>query len=477
MWWLAVHDPCLSLNYLMASNQKQGVNPAAVLLEGKPARVIECNAAATQAGVSIGQSMATATALESDLQLFANQAELACESLNWLARWSYRFSARVALRAPACVLLEIGSMVKLFGGVDKLLEDYRYCATLHGLTPSLAIADNPLAAELLARSGQAQLQLSRPKVKQALQRLSVAELGLLEEQVKALQGMGLRQFADLQTLPLVELGHRFGPELSEQLARLSGTLPQPLAFYQPPPGYQRRLPLNHEIEQLSALQFPLQRLLGELQVYLQQRQLAVSCWKLWLKYRDKQQQWLTFELAFAQCQANKLLELAQLQLTRHQLSAPVIEMGIKVTRFGAYENKADSWLPQTQGREQKQQLVARLQARMGQERVSGLGWQDQHRPEKAWCRLPVNQPQSAQVQTAKSIRPSWLLEEPQAINRQQLMLVRGPERIESGWWDSDWVQRDYYLARHEQGALCWVFRTSASQDGLQNQWFIHGWFG
>jgi protein ImuB len=48
-------------------------------------------------------------------------------------------------------------------------------------------------------------------------------------------------------------------------------------------------------------------------------------------------------------------------------------------------------------------------------------------------------------------------------------LLRGPERIESGWWDQDDVRRDYYLARTGEGAQVWVFR-----DRRDGAWYLQG---
>jgi protein ImuB len=31
--------------------------------------------------------------------------------------------------------------------------------------------------------------------------------------------------------------------------------------------------------------------------------------------------------------------------------------------------------------------------------------------------------------------------------------------------------RDYYVARHENGAECWVFQDAATR------WYLHGYFG
>ena len=63
-------------------------------------------------------------------------------------------------------------------------------------------------------------------------------------------------------------------------------------------------------------------------------------------------------------------------------------------------------------------------------------------------------------------RPLWLLPEPIPLAEHQhrpvygtpLTLLSGPERIESGWWDGQWAERDYFIARDEQHALLWIFR-------------------
>ena len=75
-------------------------------------------------------------------------------------------------------------------------------------------------------------------------------------------------------------------------------------------------------------------------------------------------------------------------------------------------------------------------------------------------------------------RPRWLLAEPEPvqIHHQQLYwqgpleLLRGPERIEGNWWQQA-ICRDYFIARHDSGALYWLY-----QDRLNKRWFIHGLF-
>ena len=54
----------------------------------------------------------------------------------------------------------------------------------------------------------------------------------------------------------------------------------------------------------------------------------------------------------------------------------------------------------------------------------------------------------------------------------RLELVRGPERIESGWWDGHDIARDYFEARHPDGACYWIYRELRARG----DWYVHGVF-
>jgi protein ImuB len=81
-----------------------------------------------------------------------------------------------------------------------------------------------------------------------------------------------------------------------------------------------------------------------------------------------------------------------------------------------------------------------------------------------------------------SERPFWLLAEPLLLNVRNdrpiyhgpLQLLRGPERIESGWWDHLRIARDYFVAQDQQAVRYWIYRE---RDTEQARWFLHGVFG
>ena len=51
-------------------------------------------------------------------------------------------------------------------------------------------------------------------------------------------------------------------------------------------------------------------------------------------------------------------------------------------------------------------------------------------------------------------------------------LLGGPERVETGWWDGEEVQRDYYQAVDARGSRLWIFRERLAP----HRWFLHGVF-
>jgi protein ImuB len=47
-----------------------------------------------------------------------------------------------------------------------------------------------------------------------------------------------------------------------------------------------------------------------------------------------------------------------------------------------------------------------------------------------------------------------------------------PECIESGWWDGNDVQREYFVACNPAQSLLWIYRENRKNSG----WYLHGFF-
>ena len=197
-----------------------------------------------------------------------------------------------------------------------------------------------------------------------------------------------------------------------------------------------------------------------------------------LKHRTHPLTRLRIGLALPSGEAVHLRGLLAERLAALVLPGPVIALRL---RSGALlpAMPANGWLwKQAHAQETMDalpRLIERLRARLGNERVFGVCAVEDHRPECAWKvgagneihDLPrVDRPRRA------AERPLWLLAQPREIVRQGKRL-RGPERIETGWWDGREVTRDYFETRADDGARLWVYRERRAPQ----HWYVHGLFG
>ncbi|QSX31596.1 DNA polymerase Y family protein [Shewanella cyperi] len=525
MLFLALYLPHWQLDFL---RYRHGLEPsrAMVLYDPVKARIVSRCDIARAAGIAPGQSMATAALLAPALEAFPGSAALAQQAREFLCRQAYSFSARVVPPGleglcPDSLLLEVGSMAQIFGGLPPLLLACRRRFETLGFSVSLALGPTPLSAQLLARhspltaygsgsgSGSgfdtdsgcgaeggwwpqeskyltpadaAQVPPSdfaaqAKALTRALGSVPVEMLPLDDDSLARLAGMGIVQLQMLLALPAAELGIRFGPGLPGLLARIRGDLPQPLEYYRLPEHYRHKQELLFEACELQGLVFVLGRMFAELALYLRQRQLALQQLTLSLHYRDPDAAPLQLELSypFAEYQAEALLSLCRLQLERHSLSQPVVALTLAARHFVPRRQ-----LTKSQGlmaKEQQQEiLLARLEARLGARSLKRLSFRDALLPESAWQAHGAGEPCKGGGLSPRqrlACRPAWLLPAPSPIAADDIVLLRGPERFRSPWWQQQPQQRDYYLARHRDGGLCWVFRSRIDGDlGL----YLHGWF-
>ena len=186
-----------------------------------------------------------------------------------------------------------------------------------------------------------------------------------------------------------------------------------------------------------------------------------------------------------------------------QLPAPTLELALQAADIVRRAAPNGELFPTRQSEDEGLvRLIERLQARLGARGVQRLCAVEDHRPERASAlrsdavARPSRAPRSAeQAATADAAtlpaalpcaRPIWLqLPEPLAerdarplLDGRSLALLSGPERIESGWWDDDVAERDYFIAEASDGALVWIYRARLplSSSG-ESGWFLHGRFG
>jgi len=430
--------------------------------------IIQASEAARQAGVCAGQPLSTALAVAPTLQSRPRQSEAERSLLEQLALGAWQASSHVVLAPPDGVLLEIGGSRRLYGGLRPLVE--ALCTSLEAQDLPVRIGSAPVPASALLFAGQGLHAATRDAMQKRLQALPLAALAEDEAQAKSLEGCGLHRVADLLKLPTAERARRFGSGLNRRLACLSGERATPLVAWQPPERFELRLELPAASSDTSALLFILRRAIGRLAHWLEVRDRALTRLHVALQREDGGGSTpLDVGLSRPGMDTDRLLELLALKLDRIELAGAVEAVELRAESTGEHRPpQADLWSGNNRG-DAWPALLDRLRARLGDDGLSGLAPQPDHRPERAW--RWVEPGTAAPCEDARP-RPTWLLPEPRPCRKENLRLEEGPERIEAGWWDEAPCQRDYFVARDRHGRRLWVFREQRPRSG----WFIHGLF-
>lgn len=479
MLWLATHFPllgfeerCLSFGAL----SKGGDTAApAVLVEDN--RVVQANDKARLAGIAVGCTLATAHTIVPELAHFHRDPLAERQRLALLARTGYRYTSRVSLAPPDALLLEVRGSLRLFGSLaaiaNELADRYRRL----GHEQRMAVAPTPLASLVLSRAGNGNLSeaaAERP-VRVALHGVPLVHTDLSPKELERLANMGVTRIGELLKLPAQELGKRFGQPLIDYLARLTGRKADPREYIEPPERFRSSVHLLEPVRGKDALLFPMRRLTEELARWLANRQLGVNILAWTVKPLTGPSVVLTVEFAEPRVDGKALLALSKLKLDNTVLPEEAMSVSLHADSTAPLATATADLLAMTEHPAAScTELVDSLTAKLGDDAVRRLRVVDDHRPERAWSferAGPLRSAKSAAAGTRSTAnpRPLWLANPPKPVDARLFELLSGPERIETGWWDTT-LHRDYFTAVSKHGARCWLYRD---QD---ERWYLHGYF-
>jgi protein ImuB len=423
-------------------------------------------------------------------------AEHSAAVLQRLCLHAQAFTSFVSIEPPNALLLEIRGSLKLLGPLDHLHANLDACWRRLALRAQSATAPSTLAALWLARAGKP--MAGRPVIVEDFAALpgQMAKLPLActcwdAEHLQTLRSMGVTRMGELLRLPRAGIARRFGTARVQDLDMALGRQAAPRRAFVPRERFREQCDFETEIEHVAYLEKALEPLIARCALFLRERQAGVQVLRLKLRHREGPATCVRLGLASVTSERRRLMDVLIQKLERLELSASVrgmelISGSLQPLSTGSLDAFA-GWAGTGtgHGRDSIPQLVERLRARLGDEAVYGVRSIAEHRPEAAWRRVHdlrfVSQVSKTVAQGASEHdmpRPVWLLDEPALLAHQPVQLLKdgwileqGPERIESGWWDGRGVARDYYIARHGQGARLWIFRERQSKC-----WYLHGMF-
>lgn len=466
MSWACILLPHIALDSVLRRRADSG---PLVLVDGavNARSIVAANAPARAAGLHAGQRLLAARALLAQFEALPYDPAATGRWQRFLAAVAYRYSSEVSL-LPHAIVLEASRSLRLFGPWPRFEAMLRADFTALGFQHRIALAPTPHAAHVLAGIGDGLAVHSPGQLPHALRDVPIARSRLPAPAREALPAMGIRTLGQLLALPRAGLRRRFGEPFLQALERLLGECPAGLELYRPPNVFDLRIELNHEVEDLAALLFPLRRMSGDLAAYLAARDGGVQRFVLRLEHRDSEPTAVPVGLLAPERDAGTLFEAARGRLEQLQLTAPVLALRLIAHDLPAFvpagrdlfDERPAQALPITQLRE-------RLRARLGDHAVYRLASTTDPRPERAQAVA-----EDSGVHAESHPRPTWLLQRPLPLRGPPPRILAGPERLETGWWDGGEARRDYYVVETSLGQRAWAY----CQPGEQAGWMLHGWF-
>ncbi|EFF74944.1 Y-family DNA polymerase [Achromobacter piechaudii] len=483
--WIAAFLRCLPLDVLRPHWPHEG--HAFAVLDQE--RVAALTPAARHAGVKPGMRRAGAAAIAPQVELLPRQPQAETDVLHGAALALLQYTPEIALGDADTVLLNVGASLMFFGGPRALSQRIRATLRALDLRVSLGMAPTARGAWLLAhRAGRRMPRrtVTLPTLARRLDALPLALLPQAQARLDWLGDIGCHTLADLRALPRAGLQRRSTPDLLQAMDAAYGQAPELYRWIEPPNQFSRRIELMDYVEHTDAVLAVARRLAEQLGGWLTARQLAVRRVVLSLEHeRGRHARPPTeLELALAQpvWQAPQILHLLREKLNHVTLEAPVIAVSLLAPDTVEQPAVSTTLFPEPGGTAADHaRLLDLLVARLGRDQVRHAQPTPDHRPEAAnsWGDA-LAAPRPPAPLPPLLDRPFWLLKTPLALKLsghrpqyggQPLRLVRGPERIESGWWDPALTVRDYFVAEDAAAARYWIYRE---RDAEHARWFLHG---
>jgi protein ImuB len=472
-----------------------------VLFAGHNQRLVVtlCGPKAERSGVHIGQPLVEAKALSRKTVFLQANAVADREALRQLALDGQRFSPLVGLEEgedPESLLSDTTGCTHLWDGEERFLRAVRDYWTQHGYDVQVALAGTVGTAWAMARVTKA-VAIPEGGEEEALASLPVELLRLPPIPLERLEALGLRTIGQVLRLPRETLASRFGAILPQRLHQALGAQPETFVCerLREPVTVVRewevpiddRLALGHLCRVmigtlLSIADHPgtgIQELEGELRA---ETGPVVMTIRLVEPTRDE----------------SHLAQLIDLQLERQAWSGGIVAVRWTAVQLGRISQVQHQWFGDEVGvgaSRHLAELVDRLSSRLTAKAVLRVEAIPDAQPEHV-VRL---RPATGKISTTKNEymlppeqsrgRPFRLLRAPEPIQvtsvvpdgppirmewqgrDRRVARAWGPERIETGWWRTADVQRDYFRAEWDDGSHVWIYR-----DQRKGGWFLHGFF-
>jgi len=466
--------------------------------------VIYVNESAYKVGVRYGMDVTTAKLL-SNCEVYQRDEEKEAKALQDLSAQLYQFTPYIEPYksewvTQAGLLLEVSTCLQLFSGIHLLTEKiftylhnthYRFCYGYAHTSQGAWL----LSFEQYFISGNENKELFCERLK----KLPIQLLHDFPQEVEALEKTGFTNFGDitrqLDAQKITSIKKRWGAQFAqaicdifaiEQNLQQKSLFDKPRLIYKPVEFFSENIQFDYPINQTDQLHYPIEHLLQNLSQYLRKRQL--QCQYIQWIFSDIYHNHFALPVRSdtAESHWELLYDLTLIQLDNRELPFEVDSLTLKCQSAMPLQNRSQSLAfgKRSNSRESARSFaitMAKLKARLGDDAVFKLSYQDAILPESSNQKILLTETANQQLPALHkgALRPHWLLPTPALIEirkrglywRGHLTLLAGPERIRATWWEKP-EARDYFIAQRHDHVRLWIFLDLHKKD-----WFVHGIFG
>lgn len=470
-------------------------------------KVVACNKAARNAGVSIGMTKLQAEVCGVGLRKRAQEDEDSAQAI--LLDCAYGFSPRIEVTNPGTIIIDLTGSERLLGADETIAALIKDRVEEHGFETNVSIAANPDTAHCAARGFRGITIIEEGDEARRLSLLPIAVLEIEPDVLEILKAWGIRNLKALAGLPEIDLTERLG-QYGLHLQRLArGVTMRELITAGLPTVFRENEELEEPVELLEPLGFILNRLLEELIGQLIERSLATDQINIELGlevHADRETNALpscsglvpyhrTIKLPVPVQDAKVLLKLVQLDLAAHPPHAAVKKITIEAIPARIRYTQAGLFQPRAPEAARLEISVARIRAVIGEtdsqgrRRVGMPALLDSNQSDQ----FQVVQPGSKHVRQAIPLEPQFALRRFRPViparvelnagqvptwigflkQRAQVIKASGPWTNGGEWWDAKgkWLREewdvDIALAGHARPSTYRIF-----QELTTHRWFV-----
>lgn len=458
--WLYLSFPCLSIDMRFRNTLQQNT-PVAVYRPEENA-VIQVNQAAQQMGIRPGMGMAEAASLSAELTIFRFDEKKQCRYLKLLANRLYQVASDIVLDQSSALAVRMDNLRALYESTDEIL--HIVLSSLSGLTSEIHYADgwNIESAKILARVRLNRCLISQQAIYNAIKACPLSAADLPVKTVQQLSRIGVKTLERVFALPFSELAKRLDNHSLNAIKKIREQNVVSPVVYHPDATFSHRLDTPFDLETTQHCRQVICALLDELEVFLRVRNLLTTEIALTLSFRESAALTHTVQSASAIGRTSHWLTLTDTWLECFELPEPVTAIMLTCKNLEPDSGGETDLFNNRHSYFMQAQLISRLKTRLGEYAVRQPKPHNDHRFDPL---VSINSTGADSLITDDC--PLFTLHSPVTL-QDSSKVIFGPHRIQTGWWETQSTDRDYFIAVTEQGRFLQVYREE------DTHWFVAG---